>query len=103
MPSFVLLLFIVLLAVGLGCSSTSTPAETDSDGQILSDAPDAVDANPLPDTTPPPGECLPELDYFQCAVWDPFMDTTCFACHQPDRVGSVGSDLDLVPADPDQL
>ena len=47
-----------------------------------------------------PPHCLNESDYFACAVWAPFMGSTCFACHQSGGVGAEGSQFELIASTP---
>ncbi|MBR56598.1 MAG: hypothetical protein CMH54_00920 [Myxococcales bacterium] len=50
-----------------------------------------------------PQECLPMETYFACGVWEPFMGSTCFGCHQPEGPGSIGSEFKLLPVEEGNL
>ena len=49
------------------------------------------------DPGPAAGDCLPEATYFECAVWNPFMGSTCLGCHQEGGPGALGSEFSLLP------
>ncbi|MEL6179685.1 MAG: hypothetical protein AAFS10_12070, partial [Myxococcota bacterium] len=45
------------------------------------------------------GTCIPTSEFFVTSIWDPFMGSTCMACHAVDGIGAIGSALVLVPLD----
>ena len=81
--------------------SDSPGAPSDSTEPPPSDtpAPPPSDISVGPEDAEPSGECLTEAVYFECAVWDPFMGSTCLTCHQPGGVGAAQSSFELLAMD----
>ena len=59
---------------------------------------DPVDEKPIEETDGP-GACVPTRQYFNDEVWNPFMSTTCFACH---NAQGIAASSDLVLQSPNQ-
>ena len=80
---------------GVGPRGVDGGARADGTAGPTSDGTSGLSDVALPDG------CLTESEYFSCAVWDPFMGSTCLTCHQPGGIGASQSAFELVPGDID--
>ncbi|MBM66530.1 MAG: hypothetical protein CMH55_09880 [Myxococcales bacterium] len=55
---------------------------------------------PAPPVPPGSGECAPIVEFFEDAIWKPFLGSTCYGCHQEGGAGARASELVLSPVDP---